>query len=80
MTISNIKSLIFSKVGIPAFNQRLVYQGKELVNFMRLENYLIKDNSTLSLMLRLPGGMQIFVKTLTGKTITLDIEPNYTIE
>ena len=26
------------------------------------------------LVLRLRGGMQIFVKTLTGKTITLDVE------
>ena len=24
--------------------------------------------------------MQIFIKTLTGKTITLDVEPNDTIE
>ena len=30
--------------------------------------------STLHLVLRLRGGMQIFVKTLTGKTITLDVE------
>ena len=28
----------------------------------------------------LRGGMQIFVKTLTGKTITLDVEPSDTIE
>ena len=26
------------------------------------------------------GPMQIFVKTLTGKTITLDVEPSDTIE
>lgn len=26
------------------------------------------------------SAMQIFVKTLTGKTITLDVEPEYTIE
>merc|ERR1712160_210203 len=26
------------------------------------------------------GGMQIFVKTLTGKTITLDVEPSDTID
>ena len=31
-------------------------------------------------MLRLRGGMQIFVKTLTGKTITLEVEPSDTIE
>merc|ERR1711865_990735 len=34
----------------------------------------------LHLVLRLRGGMQIFVKTLTGKTITLDVEPSDTIE
>ena len=32
------------------------------------------------MVLRLRGGMQIFVKTLTGKTITLDVEPSDTIE
>merc|ERR1712124_83596 len=29
---------------------------------------------------RLRGGMQIFVKTLTGKTVTLEVEPSDTIE
>merc|ERR1712098_373777 len=36
--------------------------------------------STLHLVLRLRGGMQIFVKTLTGKTITLEVEASDTIE
>merc|ERR1711957_87826 len=36
--------------------------------------------STLHLVLRLRGGMQIFVKTLTGKTITLEVEPSDTID
>merc|ERR1712118_634045 len=34
----------------------------------------------LHLVLRLRGGMQIFVKTLTGKTITLDVESSDTID
>jgi len=34
----------------------------------------------LHLVLRLRGGMQIFVKTLTGKTITLEVEPADTVE
>ena len=29
---------------------------------------------------RLRGGMQIFVKTLTGKTITLEVEPSDSID
>ena len=32
------------------------------------------------MVLRLRGGMQIFVKTLTGKTITLEVEPSDSIE
>merc|ERR1711924_301199 len=40
----------------------------------------IQKESTLHLVLRLRGGMQIFVKTLTGKTVTLEVEPSDTIE
>jgi hypothetical protein len=36
--------------------------------------------STLHLVQRRRGGMQIFVKTLTGKTITREVEASYTIE
>ena len=36
--------------------------------------------STLHLVLRLRGGMQIFVKTLTGKTITLEVESSDSID
>ena len=32
------------------------------------------------MVLRLRGGMQIFVKTLTGKTITLEVESSDTID
>merc|ERR1711977_213641 len=40
----------------------------------------IPKESTLHLVLRLRGGYQIFVKTLTGKTITLDVEASDSIE
>jgi len=49
-----------------------------LTNSLRQQN--IQKESTLHLVLRLRGGMQIFVKTLTGKTITLDVEPSDTID
>ena len=39
-----------------------------------------RKESTLHLVLRLRGGMQIFVKTLTGKTITLEVEPSDSID
>ena len=84
-TVKSVKHKIQEKQGIPTDQQRITFKTLDLHDSRILSDYNIQNESSLNLELRPAGSstgeeMEIFVKTLTGKTITIKVKSSNTVE
>jgi len=66
ITVKDFKNKIFEKLGIPPVQQRFFFGSRALENASTLAYYNIKNESTLHLVERMHGRMQIFVRAPRG--------------
>mmetsp|Transcript_15403 Transcript_15403/g.15988 ORF Transcript_15403/g.15988 Transcript_15403/m.15988 type:complete len:154 (+) Transcript_15403:36-497(+) len=79
-TVYSFKKQIQETLNIPCEDQRLIFGKWPLDNDSQtLAFYEVYAKATLLLLLRIKGGMQILIKTLTGSTIPISVEENDTI-
>ncbi|CAN7032318.1 unnamed protein product [Brassica oleracea var. botrytis] len=79
-TIGNVKAKIQDKEGIPIQYQKLLFCGRVTKDDCTVADYNIQKENALVMVFNLGGIMKIFVKTLTGKTIALEVEGFDTID
>ncbi|CAG8475944.1 583_t:CDS:2 [Diversispora eburnea] len=83
-TIKEVKQMIQDKEGIPYDQQHLVFKGYPIFNGQMYDShplsyYKIEEESTLHLECK-KKTIMIYVKFMSGKTIELEVERDYTLE
>ena len=73
--IDKVKAMLQDKEGIPSDRQRIIFGRTELVGDRALSYYNIQNKSKLHVEIL----MELFVKTLTGKTFAVDVTTVETI-
>ena len=80
-TVEKLKVKIQQKEGVQFNQQILTWFGYNYLHDKKLlSDYYVEKESTMHLVMQVTGGGEIFEKTLTGKTITLQVELDDTIE
>ncbi|XP_073322537.1 polyubiquitin-like [Pagrus major] len=82
-TVSSLKQLIQSKLGVPVQTQKLVFVNGQRTHLSDdskpVCSYGLQPGSQVSLLVTQPAPFQVFLCNLQGKKTTYDIKPDETV-
>ena len=70
-TIENVKAKVFDKINHPIEQQILIYSGKQLENDKTISHYGIDRESTLHLVLKLIGTINVTIRYLDNRIVQI---------
>ena len=76
MMVDDVKEIVEAKLGISAYEQRLIFAGKQLDGSRTLLEYNIERESTIHLLLSLRGGSNIDMDTIRRYAPVFRFHPN----
>ncbi|XP_036955431.1 polyubiquitin-like [Acanthopagrus latus] len=83
-TVSSLKGLIQTKLGVPVQEQKLVFVNGQRTplndDSKPLSWYGLQSGSQVSLLITQPPPFQVFLKNEKGKSTTYDITPEETVD
>ena len=74
--IKLLKQKIKEEEGIELDKQILIYNTQRMIDDYTFSDYNIGIKSLINLAVKTRYGMQVFVSTLTGRTIVVEVDPN----
>merc|ERR1719428_269832 len=79
ITVLDTKKRIERLEGSLASSQRLIFGGKTLKDDRTLQDCGIQKEALVHVVLRLKNSLTVSIRTMTGKTITLEVKPSDTV-
>jgi len=78
-SVESLQAALAASLDVPPDCQKLIFRGKQLQAGKKLSDYNIQPNALLHLVMKLKTSVSVNVRIVTGKVMTLDVNPAHKV-